>query len=187
MTLYFKEEGFLATHPPSCLPWRVFGYPESERKEEKLEKEWEEQKASRPKSLLVSKKVSGYSVCLGLYTAPKQYKLPKSTRTVNCYKDKMGRNQKRNKKAKIQMGSRNSVAGLKSEQLPGEVVSQPTKFYRLQNFHNPTKFMQLPNFLAFSALLFFWFLICNAEFDSNSLCLDRLNNFGINSLQKLQN
>ena len=42
-------------------------------------------------------------------------------------------------------------------------------------------------FLAFSALLSFWYLICNAEFDSNSLCLDRLSNFGIDSLQKLQN
>ena len=30
-------------------------------------------------------------------------------------------------------------------------------------------------------------LICNAEFELNSLCLDRLNNFGINNLQKLQN
>ena len=42
-------------------------------------------------------------------------------------------------------------------------------------------------FLAFSALLSFWYLICNAEFDSNSSCLDRLSNFGIYSLQKLQN
>ena len=42
-------------------------------------------------------------------------------------------------------------------------------------------------FLAFSALLFFWYLICNAEFDSNSSCLDRLNNFGTISSQKLQN
>ena len=42
-------------------------------------------------------------------------------------------------------------------------------------------------FLAFSALLFFWYLICNAEFDSISSCLDRLSNFGIDSLQKLQN
>ena len=42
-------------------------------------------------------------------------------------------------------------------------------------------------FLAFSALLSFWYLICNAEFDSNSSCLDRLNNFGIISSQKLQN
>ena len=43
------------------------------------------------------------------------------------------------------------------------------------------------HFVAFSALLSFWSLICNAEFDSNSSCLDRLNNFDINSLQKLQN
>ena len=41
-------------------------------------------------------------------------------------------------------------------------------------------------FFVFSALLSFWSLICNAKFDSNSSCLDRLNNFGINSLQKLQ-
>ena len=34
----------------------------------------------------------------------------------------------------------------------------------------------------------FWgvtFMICNVEFDSNYSCLDRLNNFGINCLQKL--
>ena len=38
-----------------------------------------------------------------------------------------------------------------------------------------------------STLSFLLILICNVEFDSNSLCLDRLNNLGINSLQKLQN
>ena len=42
------------------------------------------------------------------------------------------------------------------------------------------------HFVAFFALLSLS-LICNAEFDSNSSCLDRLNNFVINSLQKLQN
>ena len=42
-------------------------------------------------------------------------------------------------------------------------------------------------FLAFSTVLSFWYLICNVEFDSNSSCLDRLNNFGTISLQKLQN
>ena len=50
-----------------------------------------------------------------------------------------------------------------------------------------TKFRRCSNFLVFSALLSFWSLIYNAEFDSNSSCLDRLNNFGKNSLQKLQN
>ena len=38
--------------------------------------------------------------------------------------------------------------------------------------------------LASYALLSFRFLIWNAEFDSNSSCLDRFNKFGINSLQK---
>ena len=52
-------------------------------------------------------------------------------------------------------------------------------------FRNPAKFLLCSIFFVFSALLAFWSLICNAEFDSNSLCLDRLNNFGINNLQKL--
>ena len=52
-----------------------------------------------------------------------------------------------------------------------------------EQFQAGMNFASAPISLSF--LLFF--LICNAEFDSNSSCLDRLNNFGINSLQKLQN
>ena len=29
---HFKGERVLAAHPPSCHPWRVFGYLENERK-----------------------------------------------------------------------------------------------------------------------------------------------------------
>ena len=36
-----------------------------------------------------------------------------------------------------------------------------------------------------SAHFFLLILISNVEFDSNSSCLDRLDNLGINSLQKL--
>ena len=43
------------------------------------------------------------------------------------------------------------------------------------------------HFSSLFALLSFWSLICNAEFASNSSCLDRLNNFSIISSQKLQN
>ena len=43
------------------------------------------------------------------------------------------------------------------------------------------------HFSSLFALLSLWDLICNDEFDSNSSCLDRLNNFGIISLQKVQN
>ena len=43
------------------------------------------------------------------------------------------------------------------------------------------------HFSSLFALLSFWDLICNDEFDSNTSCLDRLNNFGIISSQKLQN
>ena len=55
------------------------------------------------------------------------------------------------------------------------------------NSVNRMQFHNSSNFLSFYALISFWSLICNAEFNSNSLCLDQLNNFGINSLQKLQN
>ena len=48
-------------------------------------------------------------------------------------------------------------------------------------------FPAAPISFVFSAILSFWSLICNVDIDSNSLCLDRRNNFGINSLQKLQN
>ena len=47
-----------------------------------------------------------------------------------------------------------------------------------------TKFHNAP-FSSLFALLSFWDLICNNEFDSNSSFLDRLNNFGIISSQKL--
>ena len=72
-------------------------------------------------------------------------------------------------------------------------ISQPGKIRNLGNFASCENFATLQNFLlcsnffVFFVLLSFWSLICNAEFDSNSLCLDRLNNFGINSLEKLQN
>ena len=50
-------------------------------------------------------------------------------------------------------------------------------------FQHPLLFL----FLLFSALLFSWSLIYDVEFDSSSSCLDRLNNVGMISLQKLQN
>ena len=66
------------------------------------------------------------------------------------------------------------------------------KFATCENFASCENFVTLQNFccglfLMFSASLSFWLLIYNAEFNSNSSCLDRLNNFGVNSLKKLQN
>ena len=43
------------------------------------------------------------------------------------------------------------------------------------------------HFSSLFALLSFWDLICTDEFDLNSSCFDRLNNFGIISSQKMQN
>ena len=42
-------------------------------------------------------------------------------------------------------------------------------------------------FILSSALLSSWSLIYDVEFDSNSSCLDQLNNVGMISSQKLQN
>ena len=42
-------------------------------------------------------------------------------------------------------------------------------------------------FFLFYALLSSWSLIYDVEFDSNSSCLDRLNNVGMISSKKLQN
>ena len=58
---------------------------------------------------------------------------------------------------------------------------------RMGNSGSGMKFRNAPFFLAFSTLLSFWSLIYNAEFDSNSSCLDLLCNFGIDSFQKLKN
>ena len=66
-------------------------------------------------------------------------------------------------------------------------IKMQEAFSQARRISQLAKFPAGSNFLTFSALLSFWFLICNAEFDLNSSCLDRLNNFGINSLQKLQN
>ena len=62
-------------------------------------------------------------------------------------------------------------------------VVKGEQWHRRQ-FHSPAFASSL---LLVSASLFFWFLTCSFEFDSNSLCLDRLSNFGIISLEKLQN
>ena len=53
-----------------------------------------------PKSLF-PRKVSPLQYVQLAYIATKKAKLPKSTQAINCYKDKMGRNQKRNKKVKL--------------------------------------------------------------------------------------
>ena len=65
--------------------------------------------ALHAKSLFIGQKFLCYNVYNWIIYPPRQAKLPKSTKVINYYKDKMGRNQKRNRKAKLQTGSRNSV------------------------------------------------------------------------------
>ena len=51
---YFKKEVVLATHPPSCHPWRVFGNQERERKR----REKRENKAKQENKTLFTKAVN---------------------------------------------------------------------------------------------------------------------------------
>ena len=83
----------------------------------------------------------------------------------------------KNHKKEVKRGSK------EQKQKMQEAFSQVVKIS--QQFRSLPNFLQCSIFLAFYALLSFMFLICNAELDSNSSCLDRLNNFGIINLQKL--
>ena len=62
----------------------------------------------------------------------------------------MGRNQKRNKKAKIQTGSMNSVAGLKSEQCAGDLNSAQ----EMGSFATLRNSCSVPYFSLFALLSF---------------------------------
>ena len=81
-----------------------------------------------------------------------------------------------NRKEKCMMNS-----GCKMNSGSRKEISQVVKFSQ------SCKIPIVLHFHAFFTLLSFWFLICNVELDSSYSCLDRLNNFGINILQKLQN
>ena len=64
-------------------------------------------------------------------------------------------------------------------------------FAILRNFAGCENFATLQNFCSapfcsLFALLSFWDLICNDEFNSGSLCLNWLDNFGLIIFQKLQ-
>ena len=65
--------------------------------------------ALRAKSLFTGQKVHFTVYTNGLYSHQDKKKILKTTKAFNCYKDKMGRNQKMNKKEKLQTGSRNST------------------------------------------------------------------------------
>ena len=117
-----------------------------------------------------------------LDTAPNQARLQKKSKSKVITRVKMGRNKKCNKKSQKATSRRKVNSGLQDEQWHKKEISQPAKI------------SLLPFFLYF--LLLFHCIFCSSfllvsdlqtEFDSNSSCLDRLNNFGIYSLQKLQN
>ena len=82
----------------------------------------------------------------------------------------MGRNKKGIQESQNVKGSMNSGAG--------------RKFRTSAKFSHCGAKFSASSFSA-SASSFLLILICNVEFDLNSSCLDRLDNLGINSLQKL--
>ena len=96
-------------------------------------------------------------------------KLPKKTKSEGYYKAKMGKNQK-------QMQTGHSIKSRNGQQ--DEQCWEDAQCSQEKHSCNA----------PFSSILcysFFWSLICNAEFDLNFSCLDRINDFGIISSQKL--
>ena len=172
-----QEERVLAAHPPSCHPPRVFGCPESaEKMEEKCKKRRESgnggktgELKSSPPDLIIKCPLYKAWFWDFVVKAPLQNYKNNLTNilTIGAKRKKTKRDQKAKTKraAGNELGRRNSGGQ--------EEISQVLQF--------PCS----STFLAFSTLLSFWYLICNDEFDLNSSCLDRLNNFGTIRSQKL--
>ena len=87
---HFKEEGVLAAHPPSCHPWRVFGYLENERKGKRRER----QKLLAKKKLLLIEKIALLQCLSGAFIAKPPLQNTKKTKKKAIAKDKYGRNKK---------------------------------------------------------------------------------------------
>ena len=155
---------------------RVVWQPEKCKKnKEKEEKEEQvrELKASRQKEILLMKE-SLYSAWLGgFYSQPliQNTKKPKEN-TITMGKIR--------KKAKKMINISQKVnRNMNSAQERQFRTSAKFSHHGAKFSHCGAKFSAAPSFLQI--------LICNIEFDSNSSCLDRLDNLGINSLQKIQN
>ena len=106
---------------------------------------------------------------MGFYSqSPLQITKKKKLKAIT--RDKFGRKPKReqneSKRSKSRMvnsvGDMNSATGWKFHKMNSETCEN---FVACQISYNS-------NFLAFYALLSLWSLICNAEFDSHSSCLD---------------
>ena len=149
-TFSFKEEGFLATHPPSCHPWMVFGCLENERKWVKMidtGKEREELKASCPKRNLINEEDPLVTVFSWAYILPQNntnYQNEQKQLTITRIKweeIKKGTKVKRRRKGEQWQGQGNFA--------DCEFL-QPAKFRSVANFRN----LNFP-----TLLLFFCFLL----------------------------
>ena len=151
----------------------MFGNRERERKWEKRGKtgKLERKRAESlcPKFYWLS--VPFTKLGFGILKSNPLYKITKITSQIFLQSGQKRKKTKRDQKEKTKRAAGNQLGRRNS----GE---QEEIFQVLQFPYSST-------FLAFSALFSFWYLICNAEFDSNSSCLDRLNNFGTISLQKM--
>ena len=95
----------------------------------------------------------------------------------------MGRNQKGTQESQNVKGSMHSGVGNKFC-TSAEFLHHGAKFSHCGAKFYTSLLSLLLFFLCFYSF-FLLILICNVEFDSNSSCLDRLDNLGINNLQKL--
>ena len=125
-------------------------------------------KDSRPKLLLMVKILLTVFVW-GFYSQTplqntKKPKLKAITRDKFGRKPKRKQNESKRQKSRMvnSAGDMNSAVGWKFRRMNNATC---------ENFA-PCQISCSSNFLAFFALLSFWSLICNVEFDSNSSCLD---------------
>ena len=91
----FKEEGFLAAHPPSCHPRRVFGCPKSGKKMKENEGRGERGRSTESFSTILF--IDGSTLSQTLtpsYVLLKAREVTKKTKTKSYYKDKFGINKK---------------------------------------------------------------------------------------------
>ena len=160
----------------------MFGRWENARKAKKMKQKEKNGRTynGRISTQKLKVKVSHSLQGLSLYGAQNKVKYQHTLKKHYTRRVKRGENHKSKKKKQKRAARRNSGSG--------KEISHQCKIFApwCEIFALWCEILCLSSFSA-SAPSFLLNLICNVEFDSNSSCLDQLDNLGINSLQKLQN
>ena len=160
--LLFKERSGLANHPLSCHPQRGV---------------WQPRKLKKSKENERKRKAAGKLTQCSVFHLAKKF-VPGLLQDLGLYRFQEEENTKCHQFTLIHQGQNGKKS--KRDTRKSKCQRQHEQWCRKEFSHHGAKF-------SASAPSFLLILIWNVEFDSNSSCVDRLNNLGINSLQKLQN